>query len=340
MYYEVYADSIFFLQFVMNLYVLLLVNYYTRGTATLLRIVLGAAVGALGSLLTLSSPGPIWVRVFCGSIMTSFMMLLVTFRIRKMKTMCSMVEKTLLCSFCFGGVMRLLLRIFSTGEWEQKSPMRFVLVVLGTIALLLIKLCEKEKKQSSEYFAILKNNDKQVKVLALLDSGNRLTEPISGKPVSVITREIFDSLDLENMSCYRVIPYKSVGCAAGIMDGYLLPELWVNLDGLDRKWKNVYVAVSPDDLSVFRTSGNGVYGKKQEVRMILNPALLKERNLRRRKRQNERIYGIEKYVIEQNKIQNGLQQSKSDLGGKRNLLYRWSGNIAASTGTRGGEQSD
>ena len=47
MHYELYVDSLFLLNFIMNLYLLILVDNSTLRTATAGRLAAGAAVGAL-----------------------------------------------------------------------------------------------------------------------------------------------------------------------------------------------------------------------------------------------------------------------------------------------------
>ena len=58
-----------------------------------------------------------------------------------------------------------------------------------------------------------------LRIHALVDSGNTLTEPISGAPVSVLDARIFYRLWPEGLSGFRVIPYHSVGKKSGILKG-------------------------------------------------------------------------------------------------------------------------
>lgn len=102
-----------------------------------------------------------------------------------------------------------------------------------------------------------------MRVTALIDSGNSLTEPISGKPVSIIDRGVFCELWEQNAP-FRAIPYRSIGKKHGILQGYLLPELKIEMEGIEKRFENVYVAVSEE------YAGG--------MRMILNPALMQEFN--------------------------------------------------------------
>ena len=103
-------------------------------------------------------------------------------------------------------------------------------------------------------------------VNGLIDSGNSLVEPISGEPVSIIEQKMFEELYGEREPLYRAIPYHSIGKKNGILKGYILPEIWIEVEGVRKMCKNIYVAVSEEDLCGSKESG--------DVRMIVNPQLL------------------------------------------------------------------
>ena len=66
MHYELYVDSLFFMNFIMNLYLLILVDRSILRTAPLWRLALGAAAGALGFLVPLWGVGPAGLRLAAG----------------------------------------------------------------------------------------------------------------------------------------------------------------------------------------------------------------------------------------------------------------------------------
>ena len=124
--------------------------------------------------------------------------------------------------------------------------------------------------------ATLIRDGARVTVAALIDSGNSLTEPISGKAVSVVDEKVFRSLWGNGGQGYRAIPYHSIGKSRGILEGYLLPELRLEVNGMCKTFRNVYIAVSPECIS---------------EKMIINPRILtEEKRGGLSERQNERIY--------------------------------------------------
>ena len=124
-------------------------------------------------------------------------------------------------------------------------------------------------------------NGKEMTVTALVDSGNSLVEPISRKPVCVVEESVQQQLWGSDAVGLRVIPYHSIGKQNGIMRGYPLETMIVHMDGMKLCLKEVYLAVSNESIS-----GQGSTGGA-EIKMIINPELLKE-GRGRRERQNVR----------------------------------------------------
>ena len=59
--YELYVDSLLLINFVMNLYLLMLVSRSSLCTATPGRLLLGALFGAVSYFLPFFLPGPPWL---------------------------------------------------------------------------------------------------------------------------------------------------------------------------------------------------------------------------------------------------------------------------------------
>lgn len=266
MYYEVYVDSLFLVNFVMNLYLLLLVNQSTFRTATRLRLILGAAVGAVCFLTPFMWNGPGWLKYGLALGGGTLGMLYVTFRMRSIRALDRLLCKLCLWSFLLGGI---LLFLISKSAFLRESMTGIAGVIgMGTVAWLgLTFLLEKYKSKETVCYVTLINGGNRIKVAALLDSGNSLMEPISGKPVSVIEMSVFQSLWTMPPTYYRAIPFHSIGKNRGILHGYLVPEIQIEMDGVVKVCKDVYVAVSNENITGIE--------KDSGVKMILNPMILK-----------------------------------------------------------------
>ena len=272
MYYELYVDSLFLINFGMNLYLLLLVNRSLFSTATRRRLILGAVIGALFYFLPFFCKGPRWFRFLLGIPGGGIAMIVVAFRVKTINGFLTVLEKMLVYSILMGGTMLLLCRIPGMNKWM--SGLWGVLGVGALLYLLLEYLGEKRGKENHLKRVTLVHGGNQITVKALLDSGNSLVEPISGKPVSIVEKAVLESLWLELPSLYRAIPYHSIGKKRGILKGYLVPEIRIEAEGVMKICKNTYVAVCEEYITSEERDAN-------HVKMILNPRLLEETNIER-----------------------------------------------------------
>ena len=112
----------------------------------------------------------------------------------------------------------------------------------------------------------------EIHILALLDTGNGLIEPISKKPVCLVGKNVFEENGAKEggrkefqPQKFRIIPYHSVGKEKGILSGYEMDRLIIDTD--ERK---VIIEKPMIGISEVSVSGNGSY------QMILQPELLRE----------------------------------------------------------------
>lgn len=267
MYYEIYIDSLFLLNFTMNLYLLMLVNASLGRPATRLRLTGGAVLAGIGYCLMFLLPLPFMVmKILVAAVAVNSAILCWTFRPGTFRAFLKILERMVLYAFLMGGIFWLLanhVRFFRARMFTVTG-----ITACGGILWLVLsyEMARRRKKADLPCKAvILGKNGNRITVDAIVDTGNCLTEPISGKPVSVLDRESFNRLFEKEPDGFRAIPYHSVGCDRGIMKGYEVPEIIVEQDGITKSCLNVYVGVSEIPLS----AGSG-------YRMLLHPALFKE----------------------------------------------------------------
>lgn len=296
MQYELYVDSIFFINFIMNLYLLILVALSIPGPASPGRLVLGAAAGALGFLLPFPKTAPAAFRLGAGMALSTSVMLFVAFRVRSIRMFLKLLERLVLYSFGMGGAMLFLVRRF---PWARG----ILTGVAGTAATggLLFLLFRRFRyglgMRNCLCRATLVRNGEKLKVTALVDSGNSLLEPVSGKPVCVLDRSVFERLWKDYDGGFRAIPYRSIGKKRGILPGYVLPCLKLEAEGMVLTFRNVYIAVSNEDISGGENAG------AESVKMIVNPGLLAGgRKGKPLKRQDERKNDSENSVTGQDAV--------------------------------------
>ncbi|MCM1569294.1 MAG: sigma-E processing peptidase SpoIIGA [Roseburia sp.] len=265
MYYEVYADSLFLINVVMNLYLLILVNHSSFHTASGKRLVLGAVAGACFYLLPFWGGGVLWRKQLLGYFAGTLTMLFLAFPIRSARAFFRILEKLFFYALLMGGILLLLIKSFP----GMRSCMDSIFGVMGAGAVVFLLLRQsylRSLKNAADSIcrATLIRGGERMTVDALLDSGNSLIEPVSGKPVCIVEASVWGKLWQEHGEGYRAVPYHSVGKKRGILQGYLLQELQLELGGLVKVFRDVYIAVSEEELS-----GDS----RQPVQLIVNPML-------------------------------------------------------------------
>ena len=275
MYYEIYIDSLFLVNFVMNLYLLLLVNKGSCRTATWWRLIAGAAIGAVCFLVPFFLDGAVWFKLLVGLSLGTCLMICAVFPIHSFKGFLKILEKLIMLSFLMGGGILFILQRCTFIRQHMLSI--FGVMGAGAVIFLLVNcVLGRNGRQNSLCKVTLIGTDGRMKIVALIDSGNSLVEPISGKPVSVIEKGVFYGLWKEPPELYRVIPYHSIGKTKGILKGYLLPEIQIEWDGVTKHCKDVYVAVSEESISGEKISMTESANKQEkQVKMIVNPVLLR-----------------------------------------------------------------
>lgn len=264
MYYEIYVDTLFLVNFVMNLYLLMLTNIGVRRTATRLRMIGAAATGAsvyvLGLTITFL---PAFLCLILQTAVASMLMIKIAFKPSSLRGYQKLLETLLGYSFLVGGILYVLMH-YLEGFADCSLGIAFVMGTGGIIYLFCSYLTERKKGNPGFCTVTLRNGQNQVTVKALLDTGNGLLEPISAKPVSVTDKEVLTRLWPEGLpELFRVVPYHTVGSTGGLMKGYLVEYMTVEQDGVPGCYENVYIAAGEQPVSV-----------RREYEMILNPMVL------------------------------------------------------------------
>ena len=261
-YYEIYIDSLLLLNFVMNLYCLELVNIILLRTATRRRVYIGAALGACLYLLPFLVPGVGWIKAAILFPASAAIMILAVYGPCQIKAFWQVARLLLTVTFLLGGALLCLLRFIPGDE----TPVRGIIGIMGLGALVFMEVSRmiQRKRQSHLCKVELIGKGARITVNALMDTGNSLIEPVSGKPVCILEKEIFEGLwRTGSPEGFRVIPYHSVGKKRGILYGYLVPEIKINNNGLIKSCKNIYIGIVEGEIAQ-----SGGYC------MILNPMML------------------------------------------------------------------
>lgn len=263
LYYELYIDSLFFTDFIMNFFLLCLTNKMQGRTATGPRCIAGAACGAgiycavfIIPVLSLS------VRLAIGLVVSLLGMVQVTFKCKGIRQIIKMTPPIAGAMLFLGGGF-LLLKEKTAFIGGIKGGFISTLL-LGLIAYVLGGIVLKKIKRSPQTFCevILETECEKIKVNALIDTGNLLIEPISKKPVSVLDENSIKRLFGGVLpQYYRVVPYTSIGRKNGILKCFEIPKISVVFRDEEKFYEKVLIACGEE----LDTS---------ESYMILNPRLI------------------------------------------------------------------
>lgn len=265
LYYELYLDSLFFMNFVMDFYLLWLVNRACGHTATWLRLLLGAAYGAvIYCLIFLFAFIRIEVRMVAGFLAAFLGMAAITFKCRSISQFVKILSVLTGAAFFMGGMYLFLRDRFPLFKNMKKGVLCSV-GIGGIVCLAGCRIMEMGKRKKEITCRVyLQKDDIKIEVEALIDTGNSLLEPISKKPVSILdqtaARQLFGGCLPEY---YRVVPFTSIGKKNGLLKGFEVPKMWIEYQDRKMEYENVYVACSED------------YVPHEGFRMILNPGLMK-----------------------------------------------------------------
>lgn len=230
MYYEFYIDQ-FFAEHLLTGYLLL------SGTARLLgrhiswkRLAAGSLINAALVTALLLAGVPFWY--FCGMLLSGALV----FDRRggpeqacgrdRLKGLPRSLAMLLFVTCCFGGVMEAALEL-----WRLPAA---VGAVLASVALTWAAGWQRHGEQAirKTVMSELWWSEKSVCLTAIIDTGNRLKEPLTGQPVSIVDAQAVQELLGENWESRRgfyLVPYHSLGTEKSWMRAVTADRLCVKL---------------------------------------------------------------------------------------------------------------
>ena len=276
---NVYVDVLFIINFIINLILLKISSFFMKASVSALRLSISAALGSIYAVC-MFFPDISFLYIFPVKLLFSVIMIkIINPRSRFYKT-AKFTAVFYMVSFTFAGVLLALsyLGSFSSAGtatvqngifYFDVSPL--ALCMAAIICLLVIRTSTAILKRNKILgIKILKIvlSDRVCEISALSDTGNLLTDPLTGTPVIIAEQKYLEKLfpcgmpDIDNPEQnvkLRLIPYSSLGNKGGMLTGFIPDE--VRIDG--KKTKSVIIAASPGALS-----------EKDEYNALFNPNIL------------------------------------------------------------------
>ena len=236
-----YALTVVILRFIVDLLLLLGASRLCRYPVQAVRCILGAAIGALYSGACIL-PGVSFLGAFSWRSIFIALTCWCAFGVSKSGLQGGVVFWLL--QMALGGV---------AGGMERENIWGLALVSVGISALFMLVF--RGGIGSERYVPVeLCYADRQMKITALYDTGNTLTDPISGLPVLVVGADAAQKLtgltreqlrkpveSVGSIPGLRLIPYKTIGEGSGFLLGLRLKEVRIG-----SRWGSRVVAFAPE----------------------------------------------------------------------------------------------
>lgn len=247
---KVYVDLLFLLNFAFDFILLLSVSVLLRRRCKIYRLILGALFGALSIFLLFTNINSIELFIF--KVVISLIMILISFSYKDIKYFLKNTLYLYMSSIVLGGFLYLLNITFSYKHeglvfYHSGLSINFIfLIIASPIAIYMYVKQGKNLKNNYSYYYKLNLYFKSggvVYLTAFLDSGNKLVEPISKKPIILVNRESLKNIDTNNS--FKV-PFNTIN-GTGLLD-CVIAEC-ISVEGIGIK-NNIIVGISDEDFHI------------------------------------------------------------------------------------------
>lgn len=260
MYYELYVDVLFLVNFMMDYLLLLLVRKMLSCSATHGNVCLGALVGSLLTCIVVILPIPFaFIKFVLFHVLVNTCMIRVGLKIKNIRSLVKSLILLYIGGFLLGGILEAL------SQYVKIGSLFFAVAIAGYYIVLGIWKFISYVQRWNRYHCMVELyfGDEKYLVRGLIDTGNGLRDPLSGQPVSILNRQsakkLLGEAGVKNM---RYIPYQSIGKKEGVLPAFQIDKMCI------RQEKECWVEHPLIGISEEEVSAGGEY------EMILNPNLL------------------------------------------------------------------
>ncbi len=258
MYYELYVDVLFLVNFMMDYLLLLIVRHMLKCTATHFRIALGAVIGAgLTCLVVILPIQYAIIKFVLFYLLVNTLMIIVGLKIKEIRVFVKAMILLYIGAFLMGGMLGYVRQYIKMGS------LFFAVAVLGYYVVLgiwnFISYMQRLEQHICDVELYVAGKVSEVK--GLIDTGNHLCDPISSKPVCIVSPGVVTEKIGVELSILRYIPYHTIGIQEGVMPLVKFDKMCIK--GKKEIWfEEPLIAISEEEIS-----------NSKEYQMILNPNL-------------------------------------------------------------------
>lgn len=239
---KIYADVLFAINFSMDLISLFVTSLILQRKAHKKRFLISSVIGGLYGVVSVIYSINTIASGITGAIV-SLIMCKISFAENSIKRLIGIYIIYWGSSACLGGFMsafysflnKLLSEYIKEYTYDNAytSAKFFVIAILSVLISIILGRSLNTEKNIKSVQINVSFNGKAFETIALCDSGNLLTEPISGKSVILVSENSKLGMEISKFSDIykRYIPFSGVG-GEGMLKG-ILPESII-VDGIER----------------------------------------------------------------------------------------------------------
>lgn len=274
---QVYADVLFLINFCMNLVILHICEKLLACGAKKWRICLAAAGGGVYSVCIFFPQAAVLYTIIL-KLAVSAAIVLISFPTKSPKAFLLRLGMFYLVSFALGGACMAVMyftdiggktgAIVKNGAFYMQLPLRTVAfsALAAYVLIRAVSFMMKRIRSRKIYEVTIRMGENVVKTRGLLDTGNSLSEPVSGRPVPVAEWRVVSSLlpagcTKDNFIRYvpperiKLIPYKSVGNENGVMWAVRADEMSLGDRIVEKPLVGIYEGMLSEDYGILLHKG-------------------------------------------------------------------------------------
>lgn len=270
---------------IINFIILYVTKRITRTKTSKFRLFISALVGSIYTIIVFF-PSLAFMGKFLIKFSISILMIILAFNPERFQQFIKQISTFYMVSFIFAGATIGIFYIINNNSYSPRFSfenfnelLSFLIIGIG-IAIILILYILKfyQKRMNKENYLTpiaIGLKDKEVNLVALIDTGNSLKEPISQKPVIIVEYSALETIlpqsirniyinngevDLSTIGKImeeigddmrlRLIPFKSIGNDSGILIGFKPDIIKIYLEDEVRKVADeTIVAIYNDKLA-------------------------------------------------------------------------------------------
>lgn len=249
----IYADVLLVLNLFVNYFLLLITKRLLRVPVRRRRILCGAFLGALYSLVIFAPLMPTWLTILFNIAAVS-VIVAASFPIHSFKAFFKAFAAFFAVNFAFGGAMLAIWLVFHpSGMVYQNGAVyfniRIEVLLCSTVCCyllfsLLLYFVKRKAPDNRLYTVVLEYQNKSVQTQALFDTGNSLTDGFSNTPVLVTTDRVMRKLVSDEVLAFlhgeipekqdaslRFIPCATVN-GSGMLRGLIIDRVCLPKEGI------------------------------------------------------------------------------------------------------------